>query len=87
MYVFLVVNSHILAAYAQVNHAETHARTVTGACVVPVEVFMKLPSTVADDVNSDDWEEAETPVEMPSTDISVTQPDTPRAKAKAGKKP
>jgi len=86
MFVFLVkTNGLILAAYAQTNHAETHARTVTGARVVPVEVLMKLPSTVTDDVGSDDWEEAPTPVQGVATDITVTQASTPRAKAKAKK--
>lgn len=84
MQVFLVkTNGLILAAYELDTHAQIHARTVTGARVETVEVLSRLPATVTDDTASDDWEESMTPVQEPPSDITQTNPATPRAKAKS----
>lgn len=72
----------IIAAYAELQHAETHARTISGVVVESIEVSTKMPISVLDDINSDDWEDADTPV-IATSDILVTQPSTPRAKAKS----
>jgi hypothetical protein len=86
MQVFLVrTNGIVLAAYAQLSHAETHARTITGARVEPMVVLMHIPASVRDDIESDDWSEEPTPVQ-PDPDITVTHPGTPRAKAKRTKR-
>lgn len=84
MQVFLVkTNGLILAAYASEVHADIHARTVTGAHVEKHEVLTRIPNTVTDDAASDDWDETPTPVQEMPTDITVTRPSTPRAKAKS----
>lgn len=73
----------VLAIYASEVHAEVHARTVTGAYVQAQYVLTSLPVTVSDDAASDDWDDAPTPVQEPTTDITRTQPSTPRSKAKS----
>lgn len=74
----------ILAAYVNEVHAETHARTVTGARVLPLSAHNQLLDSVTDDIASDDWDGDDdiTPVMEPVSDTTKTQPSTPRAKSK-----
>jgi hypothetical protein len=88
MQVFLVkTNGLILAAYATDTHAQIHARTVTGAQVHEVEVLNRIPATVMDDTMSDEWDDTPTVAFVAKTDITQTQPDTPRAKAARKRNP
>lgn len=84
MIIYLVMtNGTVLVAYGHRRHAEVHQRTVTGARVQEVEVLDKLAQTAFDDISVDEWDDDETPVEIPDTDITVTQPSTPRSKSKS----
>lgn len=71
--IYLVVcdGTLILGAYASPEHAEIHARTVTGAQVTPARISTTLPRAVLDELaaehgNGDDFE-GDTPVtKMPA---------------------
>ena len=82
VYVVLIPNGMILAVYSLESHADIHARTVTGSRVMALTVLNQLPTTVLDDIASDDWDEAETPVQKPESDMK-TSPSSPRSKAKS----
>jgi hypothetical protein len=82
--VFAVANGTILALYSQRRHAEIHARTILGATVKELIVLNQLPPIILDDIASDDWDaESETPVQEPESDVTQTNPSTPRAKSKS----
>lgn len=91
--VFQVVNGVVLETYINERHASTHARAVTGARVVPLEVRDRLPSAVIDDLASDeDNDDDLTPVQVPIPEGSrprgdnvITQAATPRAIARRRK--
>jgi hypothetical protein len=84
IYIVIVPNGMILAAYDSEVLADTHARTVLGARVQAVIVYNVLPTTVTDDLASDDWDDnGDTPVQEPESDITQTKPSTPRSKAKS----
>jgi hypothetical protein len=84
VYIVIVPNGMLLAAYDNERHADMHARTVLGARVQPVVVNSDLPDAVRDDIASDDWDDnGVTPVQEPASDITKTQPSTPRSKAKS----
>jgi hypothetical protein len=74
----------ILAAYETENHANIHARTVTGSRVLALQVQDKLPASVLDDIALDDWDDnGDTPVQEPESDITKTNPSSPRSKSKS----
>lgn len=84
IYVVIIPNGMILAVYDTENHADIHARTVTGSRVMALPVLDKLPTSVLDDIASDDWDDnGATPVQEPESDITQTNPSTPRSKAKS----
>lgn len=86
IYIVLVPDGMLLAAYHHERHAAAHARAVLGARVQSMVVHDNLLATAADDMASDDWDEEETPVQEPSSDITKTNPSTPSSKTKARKK-
>jgi hypothetical protein len=61
----VVTQGRAWAAYKNPTHAWTHARTITGAEVVDCELLDCLPAEVTSDINSEDWDASETPVEIP----------------------
>jgi len=81
--IFSVENGAVIEMYKHRDHAEIHARTITGSTVVPRVVRESLPDGVLDDIGSDDWNEDETPVVVMEPDLIETQPMTPRAKSKS----
>lgn len=85
VYVVIIPNGMILAAYANEVHADTHVRTVTGSRVLPLVVHDQLLESVTDDIASDDWDGDDdlTPVQEPESDVTQTQPSSPRAKSKS----
>jgi hypothetical protein len=83
VYVVLIPNGMILAAYSLERHADIHARTVTGSRVMVLTVLDHLPATVLDDIASDDWDNGETPVQEPESDITKTNPSSPRSSTPA----
>lgn len=84
VYVVIIPNGMILAAYVHEVHADTHARTVTGSRVLALTVHNKLLDSVSDDIASEDWDDnGDTPVQEPESDITQTNPSTPRAKSKS----
>lgn len=60
-------NGLILACYRGdlILLAQAHARTVTGAHVQTLDVLNHMPLAVSEDAASDDWDEADTPVQDP----------------------
>lgn len=82
VYVVLIPNGMIMAAYIHEHHADMHARTVLGARVASLSVLNRLPPEVSDDIASDDWDNGDTPV-VPESDITETNPSTPRSKSKS----
>ena len=84
VYVVLIPNGMILAAYSSESHADIHARTVTGSRVMALTILDRLPPAVLDDIASDDWDDnGDTPVQEPASDITKTNPSSPRSKAKS----
>jgi len=83
IHLVVIPNGMILAAYEHMRHAELHAQTVLGARVLSLPWLNDLPDTVRDDINSEDWDSEETPVQEPTSDITKTNPSTPRSKAKS----
>lgn len=82
--IFLVrTNGTVLAAYERKFDAEVHERAVTGAVIEEIELRSRVASTVYDDINVDEWNDEETPVEIQPNDVTQTRPSTPRAKAKS----
>ncbi len=82
VYIVIIPNGMILAAYVHEQHADMHARTVLGSRVQSLFVLNQLPESVADDIASDDWDDnGDTPVHEPESDIMKTNPSTPRSKA------
>lgn len=84
MIIYVVQNGAVLAIYLSREHAEIHSRTATGSRVTEHFVLSSLPSSVLDDINSDDWwDQSETPVtELADILDTETKPSTPSAKAK-----
>jgi hypothetical protein len=84
VYVVIIPNGMILAAYIHENHADIHARTVTGSRVIALTVQGKLPVSVLDDIASEEWDDnGSTPVQEPESDTTKTNPSTPRSKSKS----
>jgi hypothetical protein len=84
IYVVIIPNGMILATYEHENHADIHARTVTGSRVLALQVLQGLPTAVLDDIASEDWDDnGNTPVQEPESDITKTNPSSPRSKAKS----
>ena len=83
VYVVIIPNGMILAAYDTENHADIHARTILGARMQHLEVRSRLDSSVLDDLASEDWDDDnDTPVEEPEQDLRRTNPSTPTTKKK-----
>lgn len=62
--IVLCDGSFVLGAYRDGNLAHTHARTVTGASVVTIELLSELPDSVLDALG-DDFDDDDTPVITP----------------------
>lgn len=65
-------NGIVLRAYKHDTHAQLHARAVTGAVVVSVDVTDRLDEAIADDLEAEQkWDEdGDTPVhEVPFHDV------------------
>lgn len=69
----------ILRAYRNGYHAQMHARAITGAVVVSVDVAFQLDESIQDDIAAEaEWEDydSETPVlEVPFGDINDEEQD------------
>lgn len=61
--VHLVVSPGMVhAVYRRRVSAETHARCITGAEPVSMMIRDQVPPEIVDDIQSDDWEDEDTPV-------------------------
>lgn len=64
IYLVIAPGSLILAAYEHERHAAVHARTITGALAMPVEVLPAIALSTHDDINAE-WEsDQDTPIEL-----------------------
>lgn len=72
-YIYIVMTTNIVFdAYYDPNLAHAHARTITGAVVVPCGLLTTLPNEVREDLYVDEYDESEdTPqvVHIPFDDI------------------
>jgi hypothetical protein len=84
VYVVIIPNGMILAAYIHESHADVHARTITGSRVLTLQIHDALIDSVTDDIASEHWDDnGNTPVQEPESDITKTNPSTPRSKARS----